>query len=364
MNSECLDELFAKVINKTKSTVSNHFIINASSICITGDIHQDYKATTSFFIRDAKYFHKWHNTINESLISELISSVGVNIKTPLSYSYGCSSAGDTWLIQKALVSNKSIYLPDILHRCFLIGQAFVFFYILGTTDCHKDNFVFSDDSLFWLDSETLLSAYYFKNLKLINQPEDNFFSNNDFNLSELLKTNRREGTSNTEDLSLFNSFIRSLPAEIDNAKILESMHDGIAFGYKCCFNSQSFIFDWILCTDIESTRVIIRATRIYEQIIKFLFDSKNEIERDFRAEKIFKSMYNLGISEEGVLSKLRQISTIEINLLKQGLIPKFRIKDLPLEIKNKYSIAKNVVNRINSTNCSKLIQNINKIINI
>ena len=75
-------------------------------------------------------------------------------------------------------------------------------------------------------------------------------------------------------------------------------------------------------------------------------------------------MYNLGISEEGVLSKLRQISTIEINLLKQGLIPKFRIKDLPLEIKNKYSIAKNVVNRINSTNCSKLIQNFNKIINI
>lgn len=363
MNSQHFDNLHAKVVNKTKASFGNNFFIKPSSIQINGDIHQDYKATTSFSFDDAQYFHKWHDTINQSSINELISSIGINIQIPSIYFSGSTYLEDDWIIQRAVKSKQAFTLPDILHRCFLIGQAFVFFYIFGTTDCHNENFAFSDDSLCWLDSETFLSAYYFKNLKLVSQFQTNLFSNRDFNLSELLKTNQIEGTNNTADYSLFHSFTKSLPVDVDKNKLLIAIYKGIDFAYNSCLNSKNLIFDWILCNDIESTRVIIRATRIYEQIVLLIFSKKNEIEKEFCIEQIFKSMYDLGISEHSYLFVIKQISLIEINFLKQGFIPKFRIKDLPLETISNYSLAKKVENRIDCTSCTELIHNFEQIIN-
>lgn len=344
-----------KTINKTRSTLTNVLNEKIDEIKIKGDIHEDYTATSCIKLKSQTYYHKWNKTINKDSIEGLLKKLNIGINIPSLYKSGVTFNNKSWSLENNIVNEEAKNEKDLLERAFSIGEAFVFFYVTGTTDCHCENFAFKDNCLYWLDTETLTAGYQFKNLKGMENNELNRFTDNDYNLSELLQTEKMNFAGNYTDFSLYSILCKDA---VRNQLDIEQMWIAIENGIKKAINSISLkekeMHEWVRNTEIEKCRIIIRATRIYDKIIESLHNTRNDIERDYMSKVWNDRLQSVCINNlsRGNKSKLRNIINRELESMLNGCIPFFHAYDINTNnFQRKYiaNLASSRVKKMNET---------------
>ena len=317
------------------------------SIEITGDLHEYDKGTSRITGKNV-YYHKWSRGLELGPIASLTMQVDTGLKLPEVIKGGADKDGHKWWIEKGVIRRMPATSSDKRELIRNIGKAYIFLYVCGVTDCHIDNFVINKGRLVCVDWETFSSAYFFKRLSNSVDKEPYYLDSN-YNLSEFMLTNRITMGPNECCYGVVSNVMRWMDKMnyLDNEHRTQILLSAISEAIQSTISRENKIIEALESMHTGKSRVIIRATRVYEIILKTIQKCSTDLERDFILEYWRKRLLDSSLHCRYNYQKwLRQIVEKEIWALKNGWIPLFQSEEIIMYERHRKTLSTRVRARI------------------
>ena len=322
MSERVYEEVIAKTMRSTAEGLGKKV-----GVRIVGDVHDGNRATTQL-TSDGVLYHKWSRMLDIEDLSSVLTKPGNGVRKPNVVQKGTDEEGHEWWMEQETKGELPRSEKEAKELALNLGQAYVLLYVVGATDCHIDNFKITGSELTLVDWETVTSAYYFKNMK---EPED-YYRDGEYNLSEFMLTGyRRSRQGRRSCYGVASNALAWCKQEghLTDREAKTLMEEGARRASIFAKVNKSKIAFAIEKATSEKSRVIVRATSIYEEIIDSVKGCKSEMEEGlafeyWKTRLLGKESKNSDRNREW----LRMIVDKEIESMRMGYIPLIQAEEV------------------------------------
>ena len=320
------DKAHRDTIAKTRRSTTEE-LGKKATIMIVGDIHDGNRATTQITGEDVLY-HKWSRMLDVESLSSILTEAGNGIRKPNVVKKGRDEEGHEWWMEQETIEELPQTAEEAKELAINLGQAYILLYVTGATDCHIENFKITGSELTFVDWETVTSAYYFKNIK---EPEA-YYCDSEYNLSEFMLTGYRRSKRGIRSChGVATNVIAWCKREghLTDREAQKLMEEGARRASVFAKVNKAEIAFAIEEATSEKSRVIVRATSVYEEIMNSVKRCKSEMEQGaafeyWRMRLLGKASKNSARNQEWV----RMIVEKEIESMRMGCIPLIQAEEV------------------------------------